>query len=166
MELLEKLGIDWRLFVAQIINFLALLFVLYLFLYKPVLGLLERRRETIEKSLADAKKIEELAAKAEAATDAKMREVRKEAARILEEAERRAEALREEKLMLTKKDMEKIIEQSKAQLAYERESILREVKEEAGELVTSAVATILEGLPHEKIDKALIEGSLKKIKSR
>lgn len=166
MELLQQLGIDWRLFVAQIINFLALLFVLYLFLYKPVLGLLERRRETIEKSLADAKKIEELVAKAEAATDAKMREVRKEAARILEEANARAESLREEKLILTKKDMEKIIEQNKAQLAYERESILREVREEAGELVTSAVAAILEGLPHEKIDKALIEGALKKIKSR
>lgn len=164
MELLQKLGIDWRLFVAQIINFLALFLILYKFLYTPVLRLLEGRRETIEKSLADAKKIEELAAKAEAATDAKMREVRKEAARILEEANARAEALREEKLILIKKDMEKIIEQNKAQLAYERESILREVKEEAGELITSAVTTILEGLPHEKIDKALIEKSLKKIK--
>lgn len=164
MELLQKLGIDWRLFVAQIINFLALFLVLYKFLYTPVLRLLERRRETIEKSLADAKKIEELAVKTVAAGDAKMREVRKEAARILEEANLRAETLREEKLILAKQDVEKIIEQSKSQLASQRESILRAVKEESAELVANALAVVLKEIPHEKIDKALIEGSLKKIK--
>ena len=36
-ELLSKLGIDWRLLIAQLINFLILLFVLRRFAYKPIL---------------------------------------------------------------------------------------------------------------------------------
>ncbi|MBI2098798.1 F0F1 ATP synthase subunit B [Candidatus Uhrbacteria bacterium] len=162
--LLEKLGIDWRLFIAQMINFSILLFILYKFLYKPVLGMLERRRETIEKSLEDAKKIEERVVLAAAENEAKIREARIAAGRIVEEASSAAEAVKKEKLLLTRKEVEKIIEQGKEQLAREREEVLRSVREEAGSLVADAVAAVLKDISHEKIDKALIEESLNKIK--
>mgnify|MGYP001588456271 CR=1 FL=1 len=59
MELISKLGIDWKLLVAQIVNFFILLFVLYKFAYKPVLEMLEKRSKTIEKGIHDAKASEE-----------------------------------------------------------------------------------------------------------
>ncbi len=163
-ELLSKLGIDWRLLIAQIINFCILLFILYRFLYKPVIAFLERRRATIEKSLEDAKKIEEAVARAAADGEAKIMAARKEAGRILEEANARAEALREEKLLLTRKDVDKLIEQGKTQLSEEREAVLREIRNEAAELVAGAVAAVLKDVPHEKIDKTLVQEALKKVK--
>ena len=48
-ELFSKLGIDWKLLIAQIINFLVLLFVLYKFAYRPILSMLEKRTKKIEK---------------------------------------------------------------------------------------------------------------------
>jgi len=45
---MEKLGIDAQLIVLQAINFAILLYVLNRFLYKPVLGMLAKRKEQIE----------------------------------------------------------------------------------------------------------------------
>ena len=161
---MEKLGIDWRLFIAQIINFLVLFFVLRKFLYKPVVIMLESRRKTIEKSLEDALKMEESVARMNAENEKKLQEIKKEAARILEEAAARAEKMHEEKMGLTRQDVQKIIEQGKVQLAEERQEVFRGVREEAATLITSALAIVLKDIPHEKISKALIEESLKKIK--
>lgn len=53
-EIIHAFGIDWRLIVIQIFNFLILLLGLWYFLYTPVLSMLEKRKETIEKGLTDA----------------------------------------------------------------------------------------------------------------
>jgi len=49
---------DWTTFILEIINFLILVWILKRFLYRPVLGVVARRRAGIEKMLADAKRIE------------------------------------------------------------------------------------------------------------
>ncbi len=46
--------LSWSTFVLEIINFLVLVWILKRFLYKPVLGVIARRRAGIEKTLADA----------------------------------------------------------------------------------------------------------------
>ena len=59
MELLQKLGIDWRLLIAQLVNFSILVIILYKLLYKPVLKVLNDRKEKIEQGLKDAKSLGE-----------------------------------------------------------------------------------------------------------
>ena len=49
---------DWTTFILEIINFLILVWILKRFLYQPVLGVIAKRREGIEKTLADAQRIE------------------------------------------------------------------------------------------------------------
>ncbi|PTN12186.1 F0F1 ATP synthase subunit delta [Nitrosomonas aestuarii] len=49
---------DWTTFILEIINFLILIWILKRFLYQPVLNAITRRREDIEKKLADAQRIE------------------------------------------------------------------------------------------------------------
>ena len=51
--------LDWTTFLLEIGNFLILVWILQRFLYRPVLDVIARRREGIEKTLADAKKREE-----------------------------------------------------------------------------------------------------------
>ena len=55
MEIFSKLGIDWRLLLAQVVNFLILLFVLRRFAYTPMLRFLEKRKNRIEKGLKEGK---------------------------------------------------------------------------------------------------------------
>jgi F-type H+-transporting ATPase subunit b len=49
---------DWTTFALEIINFLILVWILKRFLYRPVLDVIARRRAGVEKTLADAKRIE------------------------------------------------------------------------------------------------------------
>ncbi len=57
-ELFSAFGINWKLVVAQMVNFGALLFLLSYFLYTPILKLLDERRERIAKGVKDAEEAE------------------------------------------------------------------------------------------------------------
>ena len=57
-ELIKHFGIDWKLLAAQVVNFAILLFLLKRFAYKPILGMLKKRREEIEKGLKFTKDAE------------------------------------------------------------------------------------------------------------
>jgi F-type H+-transporting ATPase subunit b len=50
--------IDWTTFALEIINFLALVWILKRFLYQPVLDTLARRRASVERTLSEAREVE------------------------------------------------------------------------------------------------------------
>lgn len=53
--------LDWTTFVLEIVNFLVLVWILKRFLYRPVLGAIERRQARIRQALADAGSAQEKA---------------------------------------------------------------------------------------------------------
>jgi F-type H+-transporting ATPase subunit b len=55
---LSVVEFDWTTFTLEIINFLILVWILKRFLYHPVLDVIAKRRDGIEKALADARRIE------------------------------------------------------------------------------------------------------------
>ncbi len=81
-SLLSVFGIDWKILLAQSVNFVILLAGLSYFLYRPVMKLLSDRANKIAQGVRDA----EAAAKAAKETD----EAR---AGVLSSAEREAEAI-------------------------------------------------------------------------
>ena len=56
-EIFANLGIEGGLLLSQIINFLLLMLLLRMFLYRPVLNMLERRKERIAQSMKDAERV-------------------------------------------------------------------------------------------------------------
>jgi F-type H+-transporting ATPase subunit b len=161
MELLQKLGIDWRLLVAQLINFLILVFILYKFLYKPVLNLLESRKEKIEKGLRDAEKIGEELEKTKELHDKEIKKAKREAMAIIEEAQKTAEASGQETIAKTKAEVEKLITAAKNQMIQEKEKMMAEVRKEAVILVVSAAEKVVGKSFDGKTQQKLIEDSLK-----
>jgi F-type H+-transporting ATPase subunit b len=111
MELIERFGVDPILLVAQIINFLIILFLLKKFLYKPVLDMLRKREDdikngikqaeegriTLEKSLDEGKNILKLAqTQAKKVMDDAKDQASKTALEIEENARTQAEKLLKE----------------------------------------------------------------------
>lgn len=160
MELLTKLGIDWKLFLAQIINFLVLLIVLYRFLYRPILKMLDDRKEKIDKSLRQAEEIEKNLFKSEAEKAKIIQEARNEAGKIIAESREMSEKLREDLTNKAKMEAQNMLEQGKKQLTSEKEAMFKEIKGEVADMVKIATEKILREKINAKTDKELIEKSL------
>lgn len=126
MEILNEFGFNGGLFMAQVVNFLILAFVFKKFLYKPILKVLDSRRKTIAKGLADSEKATAALASAEDERNKVLKETAKESQKILDETKRTAEALRSEILEQAKTDAEKIIKEAKEQSNLEMERMRKE----------------------------------------
>jgi len=63
----RQFGVDWPHFLAQCISFSIVLFLLHRFAYKPILQILEERRQRIKEGLENAERIKAELAKTEAA---------------------------------------------------------------------------------------------------
>ncbi|MEK7537956.1 MAG: F0F1 ATP synthase subunit B, partial [Patescibacteria group bacterium] len=62
-ELVSKLGIDWKLLLANTLTFFLVLWILRRFAYRPIMDVLDRRQKTIGEGLDAAKRsTDELAA--------------------------------------------------------------------------------------------------------
>ncbi|MCX6792311.1 MAG: F0F1 ATP synthase subunit B [Candidatus Gottesmanbacteria bacterium] len=89
---MEQLGIEPNLLLAQIVNFLIIFFVLSKLLYKPILGMLEKRKKEIAAGLELTEKLRAEEEKMNARKEKLLEEARKEARNIVEGGKKEAEA--------------------------------------------------------------------------
>lgn len=164
MELLQNLGIDWRLLIAQLINFVILLAVLYKFLYKPVLKLLHDRSARIEEGLKNADNAEAKLKEASAAYEGKVLEARGEAQKIMETAKKEGEKIKAEVVAAAQKESEKIVASGRSRLNAEKEKMMREAEDELADLVEHATEHVLGQVVTPEIDKQLVEQAVKKVR--
>ena len=160
-ELLSKLGIDWRLLAAQLANFLILLFVLRRFAYKPLLKLLDERKQKIADGLANAQKAKSNLEEARKERQKIISTAKKGASEIISLAETAAQKNREETLKEAKAGVEKIVTEARKQIDSEKSKMIGEIKSEISELVMLAAEKTASIKLDDKKDKELIEKIIK-----
>ncbi len=153
-------GLNFKLFLAQLINFAIVLFVLWKWVFKPVSKALSDRTSKIEKSLADAKQITEDKETFESWKNAEMGKVRQEAAGIITQAKQDAETVRHQLTEQTKQEQGKILLQTQAQLELEKQKAITEVKGQIADIVVTASEKILREKLTDKKDQDLIKQAL------
>ena len=89
-------GVDWPHLVAQIVSFCIVCALLYRFAYRPVLKMLEERRQQIALGLANAEKIKAELDRTEAQRQEVMMRANGEATRLIEEARAAAARVQEQ----------------------------------------------------------------------
>jgi F-type H+-transporting ATPase subunit b len=161
MEVLAKLGIDWKLLIAQAVNFIVLLWVLRRYAYRPILRALEARTKKIEQGLSDAAqsqvKLQEIVEEEKRV----MAAAREEARDILSKAETSAKERDAHMLRETKGKIDKMITEADSHLAEEKARLVREAKAEISDLVIKVTERVLGDVVDTKIDAQLVERSLK-----
>ena len=162
--MLEKLGIDWKLLLFQIVNFLLLFFILRKVLYKPILSFLESRRKKIEEGLAKSEKFEEEWQKMKDAQKESAAKTEKEAAMVMEKARSFAEKKEKELLVLAQQKSDKIVEEARRDILREKDKILTEVKKEAADFIVFATEKILKITNKDKDEKKIIKETLGALK--
>jgi F-type H+-transporting ATPase subunit b len=158
------LGINWKLFVAQLVNFGIILLVLWKWVLTPVAKKLGERSEKVQKSLDDAQRIEKEKQEFRAWKDQEMGKARKEASSIVTMAQSEAVAVKNQILQDAKLEQEKLVKQIQAQIQSEKQQALSDIKTQVADMITGAAEKILRKNLDEKADRELIKESLKSIK--
>ena len=143
MELLAKLGIDWRLLIAQIVNFAILAGVLAALVYKPLLNVLDQRAERIRKAMESARKAEEQARTLEVLRQQELKKIDAECGLLLERTKKQAGELERGMLEKAKQEASRVLERGKQELAEERAKALREVQETVARVVVQLTEKLL-----------------------
>ena len=138
----KAFGANWSLFISQVISFLIVAFLLHRFAYKPILKVLEARREEIAKSLANAEEIKKQLAQAEASRQKTMADANAQANKLIEEARAVAAKVQEQETQRAIAAAEQIIAKAREAAALDHQRMLQELRKEVGQLVVRTTAQV------------------------
>lgn len=164
MQLIDALGLDLRILLAQLVNFAILIFVLWRFAYKPVFNILEERRAKVIKGIADSEAMEVKLKAAEEHKKEIIIESRKEASLIIDEAKKKAEIRYQEIIAKSKDDLSILIAEEKDKIAVEKNNVRHEIKKDVAQMITAALEKILAEKIDAKKDGELIARIVKDLK--
>jgi len=163
-ELIKHFGIDWRLLLAQAVNFLILLWVLKRYAYGPILEILRKRRIEIEKGLEFTQTAGEKLRHIEKEREEKLREAQKEALAIVNNADVIAKKRKEEIIQQANQKVEIAIADAKRLIEDEKARLREEVYEKGEKLVRLGIERVLGKLPPQARDGELIKEALLEFK--
>lgn len=160
-EIVGLFGLDWKLFLAQLINFGIVLFVLWKWVWKPVTSNMEARTKKIEDSLKHADQINKDKDEFTTWRNQEMAKTRQEAAEIIGTAKQQAESAKAEILKKTKAEQQTMLERNQQELTQQKTKMLQEAQGELANLVISASEKLLRSKLDNKTDQKLINQALK-----
>lgn len=160
---MQALGIDWKLLLAQIVNFLILLVLLTKFLYKPIVKILDTRTEKIEAGLKAAEKSQKDLEKADVDAEKIREKAYEDANEILVNA--KAEASAEAKQIVSKVETQaKEIRKYAAEEALQsKDKAMKDARGELSNLVTLALGKIIGEQLGEAAKQKMTKDAIKKL---
>jgi F-type H+-transporting ATPase subunit b len=143
-EFVETFHIDWKLMIAQIINFGLVFLVFYFLAAKPLRKLMKDRTEEIEGGLTNAKTNEELLKATKTEYDSALQKARIEADAIFNESKKEVVKKREEMIENAKKEVATMIDAGKKSLEQEKVKMLNDAKNELASLAILAAEKVMQ----------------------
>jgi F-type H+-transporting ATPase subunit b len=135
-------GVDWPHFIAQLLSFGIVAYLLRRFAYKPILKVLEERRHRIEEGLANAERIKAELARTEAQRQEVLTQANSQANKLIEEARAAAERVREQETQKAIAEAEQIIAKAHEAAEQDRARMMAELRREIGRLVVRATTNV------------------------
>jgi len=162
---LEKLGLNLGFLLVQIINFAIIMVVLIAWVYKPLMNMLAKRREKIEKGLEDAQVAADARANAEKDAEALMADAQSKAAQMIREATEKAEAANRDVRAEAEAEMANLRKAGLAEITTEKERALNELRVHVSTLAIAAAQKIIGETLDEKRQHALVNEFFSGVKS-
>lgn len=164
VEGLAALGFNLPGLVSQLVNFLLILILLRVLLWKPFLRVMEERKQRIEAGLQAA---EQAASAAEQSQDESRRildEARAEGRELVARAQETAARLREELEAQARRDAEQIVTRARADMELESQRAIQALRAEFADLTIRAAERVvgqsLDRSAHQRlIDETLVSSS-------
>lgn len=138
----EAFGFHWTLFISQVISFVVVAVLLQKFAFKPILTVLNQRRDRIEQGLKDAERMKQELANAQAKAQEIMAQANAQANKLIEEARAAATRVQESETQKAIAQAEQIIAKAREAAEADRVRMLAELRQEVGRLVVETAAKV------------------------
>jgi len=160
MEGFASLGINLPLLVVFIVNFIILFLLLRLFLYKPVLKMLDERTKRTREAMEMAAETKKDYDQAKAEVQRQIEKGRQEAQALIAQAVQTGERLKAESREEAAKQAQGIVDRTKVELESEREKIVEGLRKEFAEIAIAAAEKIIQETLDKEKHRKLIDETL------
>lgn len=153
------------LIIWQTLVFVGLFFVLAKFAWKPIIGSLKEREDSIQQALDAAEKAKNEMASLKSDNEKLLKEAREERDKILRDARTASNQIVEEAQTAAKKTADKIVADAKAMINTEKQAALAEVKTQVAQFSLDIAEKIIKkNLSDDKSQKELVDTFIKDLK--
>jgi F-type H+-transporting ATPase subunit b len=160
---MEGIGINLPLLLAFVINFIILLVLLSVVLYKPVLKMLDERQSKIKESMDQAEQIRQQVAQTEDDIKSQLESARKEGQKIIVQAEQIGERLKNEAKEEARLEAESLISKAQIELQRQRDKDIEELRKQFTDIAILAAEKVinetLDKEKHRKLIDEVLDGS-------
>jgi F-type H+-transporting ATPase subunit b len=141
-QIAKDFGVDWPHLLAQTVSFAIVCGLLYRFAYKPVLKMLETRRQQIAQGFENAEKINARLKSIDDERQKVMVEAQAEAVRIVGTARETARNIVEQETLHARVLGQQMLRRAHDAAEQERERMMADVRREATHLVVETTAAV------------------------
>ncbi len=149
--------IDWITVIAQIVNFLILVWLLKRFLYGPIVKTMEERQERIAAEMEEARQREEEASEEAREHREKRRELEQRREELMQQASNAAEEHREELMSEAREEVEAVERRWHENLREERDAFIRELRRRMGSELCSVARHALAELANRDLQEQVVD---------
>src|SRR5512142_2613330 len=162
---MEALGINLGLLIVQIIAFIIVMLTLNAWVYKPMLNMMETRKQKIAQGLEDARVAAEARADAQKEADKIRAEAQAEAAKIVREATERATTAGQDVKAAAEAEAAKARDAAMAEAEMERNRILGDLRGQVASLAIAAANKLVGEALDENKQRSLLNEFFSGVKS-
>ena len=152
--------------LAQMLNFFILVWILARFAYKPLVSMMQERKERIAKDLADAQAARDEAEQFKADYVAQIANARQEAQQIVEKAVQQAEATTREQLAAACEQIKREKERARQDIVNERDRAMNNLRNEVISLSVAMATKVVAKDMDSETNTKLIEDAIAKLDSK
>lgn len=166
MEIFKDFGVNPVLLIAQIVNFLVILFILKKFMYKPVLDILKKRENQIKEGLKSAEESEKKLAQTLEKEKEILHKAHETAEKIVSDAKIEAGETKAKIEELTKKEVERMLNQSRRTIEQETKEAEQKLSIKIGQIAVTLLEKSLKGLFGEREQKLIMKKAVAQLEKQ
>lgn len=159
------MNIDFKVVIEATINFFIFYFILYKFVFKKTIAVMDERKQELEKSFAKARDEEQRAVALKEQYENNILAYKNEGLKLVENYKRKADLVYEEVIDESKKEAVNIKNRALKEIEREKEKARAEIKEEIIDLSLQLSTKILEKEIDENKHRELIDEFIAKVGS-
>lgn len=157
VEILGKIGFDWRMALANFVNFLIIFWLLKRYAFKPIKKMISDRQNTIKEGLDTAEKAKTELTMAEETYERKLQEAREEGNIIVARAHDQAEQMMKRAEARAQEKVEKIVTEAREAIAQERDRMQQKLQAQTVSIAVAIAEKILKTKLDEQQEAELIK---------